>query len=50
MEFFEHITLGFCWWDIPALILLIAATACFFVKRHKLNSEKKELQSQMSKK
>ncbi len=48
MEFFEHLTVGCCWWDFPALILLIAITALFFVKRHKLNNEKKELQNQLS--
>lgn len=48
MEIFENLTLGFCWWDLPALILLIAVTALFFVRRHKLNNEKKELQNQLS--
>lgn len=49
MEFFEHASLGFCWWDIPSLIVLLAVTACFFIKRHKLKEEKKELQDQLSK-
>lgn len=46
MEFFEHLKLG-CWWDIPTLILLIAATACFFVRRHQLNKKKRELENQL---
>lgn len=46
--FFEHAVLGFCWWDIPALLVLIAATALFLVKRHKLKEEKKELESKLS--
>ncbi len=48
MGFWENLTLGFCWWDIPAVILLIALTIVFFVRRHKLNVEKKELQNQLS--
>ena len=50
MGFLEHVTLGFCWWDFPALLLLIAVTAWFFMKRHKLNEDKKELQDQLSEK
>ncbi len=45
MEFLENATLGFCWWDIPALVLLIAVAVLFFVRRHKLNEEKKKLQN-----
>lgn len=48
MGILENLALGFCWWDLPALILLIAVTALFFVRRHKLNDEKKELQNQLS--
>lgn len=50
MDFFEHITLGVCWWDLPALILLIAVTVLFLVRRHKLNGDKKNLQNQLSEK
>lgn len=49
MNFFEHAVLGFCWWDIPGLIALLAVTACFFLKRHKLKEEKKDLQDQLLK-
>lgn len=49
MGFFENATLGFCWWDVPALILLIATTALFFVRRHKLGKEIEELQDRLSK-
>ena len=48
MGFFEYATLGFCGWDIPALILLVAAAALFFVRRHKLGKEIKELKDQLS--
>ncbi len=48
MGIFEQAALGFCWWDIPGLLVLIAVTAVFLVKRHKLKEEKKELQKQLS--
>ena len=48
-NFFENATLGFCWWDIPALIALIAVTAWFVVTKRKLNKEKEELEGQLSK-
>lgn len=47
MNFLEHLKLG-CWWDIPTLIILIGATAWFFVRRHQLSKEKKELQDRLS--
>lgn len=46
-EFFENAVLGFCWWDISGLLALIAVTAWFLVKRHKLNEEKKELEGHL---
>lgn len=46
MGFLEHLQFG-CWWDLPALILLVAVTAWFLVRRHQLNKEKKELQDRM---
>lgn len=49
MQFFENGYLGLCWWDAPVLILLAAATALFLVKRSKLNREKKELESRLTK-
>ncbi len=45
MEFFEHAVVGFCWWDIPGLLALIAAIACILVRKHKFKEEKKELLS-----
>lgn len=38
--------LAVCWWDIPALVALAAATTWFFVTSHKLKKEKKELEGQ----
>ena len=46
MGFFEHLKLG-CWWDIPVLLLLIAATAIFWVRRHQLCTWMKELEDQL---
>lgn len=39
---------GFCWWDIPALLVLLMVSAYFFVKRHSLRKEKKELEAQLA--
>ena len=47
MDFFEHAVLGFCWWDIPGLIALIAITVAFFVEGHKLKEERKDLESRL---
>ena len=30
----EHTTLGFCWWDLPALIVLILVIVVFAWKHH----------------
>ncbi len=49
IELFEHLTMGFCLWDIPLVILLIVVTALFFVRKQKLSKKKKELQDQLSK-
>ena len=48
MGIFEHAALGFCWWDVPGLLVLIAVTVAFLVKRHKLKEEKEELKKQLS--
>ena len=43
-----HTTLGFCWWDIPALIVLIVVIAAFAVKHHNMKKEEKDLEDQLS--
>lgn len=45
---FEHTTPGFCWWDIPALLILIAVIAVFAVKHHSMKKEEKELEDRLS--
>lgn len=43
-----HTTLGFCWWDIPALIVLIVVIVAFAVKHHKMKREENDLEDQLS--
>lgn len=43
-SFLEHLTLGFCWWDIPGLALLIAAIAFVVIKKRSLKKELKKLE------
>lgn len=45
---FAHTTLGFCWWDIPALIVLIVVIVAFAVKHHNMKKEEKDLEDQLS--
>lgn len=42
-SFLENLTFGFCWWDIPCLILLVAAGAYVVIRRKNLKKELKEL-------
>lgn len=44
----EHTTLGFCSWDIPALLILIAVLVVFAVKYHNMKKEEKNLEDQLS--
>ena len=43
----EHTKLGFCWWDLLALIILIAVIVVFAVRRSNLRDEQKELEDQI---
>jgi len=47
MEFLENIVLGFCGWDMLAIIFLIGITAWFLIRRRQLNKEIKELKGQL---
>lgn len=44
----EHTSLGFCWWDIPALIVLIVVIVVFVWKRHGMKKQEKELENQLA--
>lgn len=44
----EHTRFGFCWWDIPALIVLLVVIVVFLVKRHEMKKEEKDLEDQLS--
>ena len=43
-----HSRLGFCWWDLLALIILVIVVVAFAVKRSKLKDEQDELEDQLS--
>lgn len=45
---FSHTVLGFCWWDIPALIVLLAVIIYFIAKNRKMKKAEKELEDQVS--
>lgn len=47
-QFFEHAALGFCWWDLPAAILLVAVVALFVWKRHDLKKQERDLEDQIA--
>lgn len=42
------ITIGFCWWDLPALLVLLAAAAYCCINYHNLKEDEKELGDQLS--
>lgn len=43
----EHTVLGFCWWDIPALLILLAVIAVFIKKHHDMKKLENELEDQL---
>ena len=44
----EHTKLGFCWWDLLALPILLAVVIVYLVRRHNLKKEQKDLEDQLS--
>lgn len=44
----QHTRLWFCWWDLLALIILIAVIVGFAVKRHNMKKEENELEDLLS--
>lgn len=47
---FDHTILGFCIWDIPALIVLAATIVVFLVHRHKQKKREKDFEDQLAEK
>lgn len=45
---FEHSIFGFCWWDLPAAIVLIVVIVAFVWKHHDMKKEEKDLEDQIS--
>lgn len=43
---FEHSSLGFCWWDLLALIALILVIVIFVIKHQKTKNEIKRLEEE----
>lgn len=44
----EHTRLGFCWWDLLALIILLAVIIVWIAKRHDLKKEQNDYEDQLS--
>lgn len=44
----QHSTLGFCWWDLVALVALIVVIGFFVVNHRKQKERIKELEEQVS--
>lgn len=44
----EHTRLGFCWWDIPALIILLVVVVVFIWKCHEMKKREKELEDKIA--
>ena len=44
----EHTRLGFCWWDLIALIILIVVAVIFVCKFMNIKKTQKDLEDQIS--
>ena len=44
----EHTKLGFCWWDIPALLVLAAIVVIYLIRSHDLKKQQKEMEDQLA--
>lgn len=45
-----HLALGWCVWDLPALIIVVAVIAVLCVYRGKLKKREKELNEELARK
>ena len=48
MHAMHHTLIGFCWWDLPALIILLAVVVILLIRHRKLKKIEKELEDQLS--
>ncbi|MGN0702214.1 MAG: hypothetical protein ACI4KL_03435 [Lentihominibacter sp.] len=46
----HHTLLGFCWWDIPAAIILIGIIVFLVIRHRKLKKREQELEDLISEK
>ena len=44
----SHSKLGFCWWDLLALVVLVAVVVLFVVKHRKMKEQAKQLEEEVS--
>ena len=44
----EHTRLAFCWWDLPARLVLLAVIVVFIIRRRDMKKEEKDLEEQLS--
>jgi len=47
MKIFENLVWGYCHWDTFALVFFAALTGWYFIQRHKLKKEIKDLEDQL---
>lgn len=45
-----HTLLGFCWWDLPAAIILIGVIVFLILRHRKLKRREKELEDAIAEK
>jgi len=44
----QHTMFGFCWWDLPAVIVLLAVVVYFVVRYRNMKKEQSDLEDQLS--
>lgn len=47
MELFENMVLGFCKWEVVALLFWAVATIWFLIERHRLKKKIEEVKDQL---
>lgn len=45
---FAHTKLWFCWWDLPAAIILIAVAVIFIVRHRRMKKQEKKLEDYLA--